>query len=102
MKIFSHRKSRYLSLIMMFSAASAEAQIIGDFSSSISPDTLSVGDAQNGFGLAALRKEDKARMQRLRERYLELNPVNTGVVEVFDIDTAMPQKILEDATHKAD
>ena len=86
----------------MFSAASAEAQIIGDFSSSISPDTLSVGDAQHGFGLAALRKEDKARMQRLRERYLELNPVNTGVVEVFDIDTAMPQKILEDATHKAD
>ena len=102
MKIFSNRKSRYLSLVMMFSVAPAEAQIIGDFSSSISPDAFSVGDAQNGFGLAALRKEDKARMQRLRERYLELNPVNTGVVEVFDIDTAKPQRTSEEAASEAD
>ena len=28
-------------------------------------------------------------MKRLRERYLELNPVNEGVVEVFDVETAM-------------
>ena len=94
--------TRLPTIIALLFATPVGAQIIGDFSSSISPDTFSVGDAQNGFGLAALRKEDKARMQRLRERYLELNPVNTGVVEVFDIDTAKPQKTSEDPASETD
>ena len=45
------------------------------------------GNTTSGFGLAALRYEDKQRLKRLRDRYLELNPKRKGIVSVYDIDT---------------
>ena len=89
-----------LALCFVAMGVPAQAQIMGDFTSSISPDTFAIGDAQNGFGFAALRREDKLRMQRLRERYRELNPVNKGIVEVYDIETSIKN---DDApTHETD
>ena len=74
---------------MVLFGASAHAQIIGSITAELPADALASGDPLTGFGFSALRYEDKMRMKRLRERYLELNPVNEGVVEVFDVETAM-------------
>lgn len=74
--------------LVVFSA-SAQGQIIGSITAELPADALASGDQLTGFGFSALRYEDKMRMKRLRERYLELNPVNEGVVEVFDVETAM-------------
>ncbi len=69
----------------------AQAQIVGNFTSSLPPDAMAKGDATTGFGFAALRHEDKLRMKRLRERYIELNHGNQGIVEIYDIDTPIPE-----------
>ena len=62
------------------------AQIIGGINPNITVDALGVGDPIKGFGFSALRYEDKKRLKRLRERYLELNPKNRGVVMVYDVE----------------
>lgn len=80
-----------LCVLLAFVVSPAHAQIIGDFSGSITPDSMAKGDATKGFGFAALRYEDKMRMKKLRQRYIELNPKNKGIVEVYDIDTDVPE-----------
>ena len=65
----------------------ARAQIIGDIQADVSLETMSHGSSVNGFGLSAMRYEDKQRLKRLRERYLELNPKRKGVVSVYDVAT---------------
>lgn len=80
-----------LSMLIALALFPANAQIIGDFSGSITPDSMAKGDATKGFGFAALRYEDKMRMKKLRQRYIELNPKNKGIVEVYDIDTDLPK-----------
>jgi hypothetical protein len=65
----------------------ARAQVIGDIQANVSLETMSHGSSMNGFGLSAMRYEDKQRLKRLRERYLELNPKRKGVVSVYDVDT---------------
>ena len=64
----------------------AKAQIIGEINPGIPVDALGMGDPIKGFGFSALRYEDKQRLKRLRERYLELNPKNRGVVTVYDVE----------------
>ena len=73
----------FMSVIMPFPA---KAQIIGSINPNISVDALSKGDPAKGFGFSALRYEDKQRLKKLRERYLELNPKNRGIVTVYDIE----------------
>ena len=73
----------FMSVIMPFPA---KAQIIGSVNPNISVDALSKGDPAKGFGFSALRYEDKQRLKRLRERYLELNPKNLGIVTVYDVE----------------
>jgi hypothetical protein len=70
-----------------FMPSSLRAQIIGEIGASISLEGVGGGNTTNGFGLAGLRYEDKQRLKRLRERYLELNPKRKGIVSVYDIDT---------------
>jgi hypothetical protein len=65
----------------------ARAQIIGDIQADVSLEIMSHGSSMNGFGLSAMRYEDKQRLELLRERYLELNPKRKGVVSVYDVDT---------------
>jgi hypothetical protein len=67
--------------------SSLRAQIIGEIGANISLEGVGGGNTTNGFGLAALRYEDKQRLKRLRDRYLELNPKRKGIVSVYDIDT---------------
>ena len=62
------------------------AQIIGAINPNIAVDALGMGNPIKGFGFSALRYEDKQRLKRLRERYLELNPKNRGVVMVYDVE----------------
>jgi len=84
------RRSRGTLLVSIFVFSfsfNTHAQIIGtvvpdDFSGS-----LAKGDEKTGFGFSALRYEDKQRMKRLRERYLDLNPKNKGIIEVYDVET---------------
>ena len=73
----------FLSVVMV---SNAKAQFSGIFNPDIPVDALSEGDPIKGFGFAALRYEDKQRLKRLRERYLELNPKNRGVVTVYDVE----------------
>ena len=56
----------------------------------IPPDALATGNLLEGVGFSALRAEDKKRLKRLRERYLELNPGNEPNIKLFDIDTPAP------------
>ncbi|MCH1568723.1 MAG: hypothetical protein L7U47_04855, partial [Alphaproteobacteria bacterium] len=56
------------------------------------------GNPETGFGFASLRYEDKLRMKRLRERYLELNPQKRGVVTVYDVDDEIPEIDTEPAS----
>ena len=53
----------------------------------IPPDALATGNPFEGVGFSALRAEDKKRLKRMRERYLELNPGNMPNIKLFDIDT---------------
>ena len=53
-------------------------------------DALATGNLFNGVGISALRAEDKKRLKRLRERYLELNPRNVPDIKIYDVDTPMP------------
>lgn len=73
----------FLSLIV---SPPAKAQIIGAINPNITVDALGMGDPIKGFGFSALRYEDKQRLKRLRERYLELNPKNLGIVTVYDVE----------------
>ena len=56
----------------------------------IPPDALATGNLLEGVGFSALRAEDKKRLKRMRERYLELNPRNLPNIKLFDIDTPAP------------
>ena len=56
----------------------------------IPPDALASGNLLEGVGFSALRAEDKKRLKRMRERYLELNPSNVPNIKLFDIDTPAP------------
>ena len=56
----------------------------------IPPDALATGNLLEGVGFSALRAEDKKRLKRLRERYLELNPPHEPNIKLFDIDTPTP------------
>ena len=56
----------------------------------IPPDVLATGNLLEGVGFSALRAEDKKRLKRMRERYLELNPSNVPKIKLFDIDTLAP------------
>ena len=53
-------------------------------------DALATGNLFNGVGFSALRAEDKKRLTRLRERYLELNPRNVPDIKIYDVDTPLP------------
>ena len=53
-------------------------------------DALATGNLLNGVGFSALRAEDKKRLKRLRERYLELNPRNVSNIKIYDVDTPLP------------
>ena len=53
-------------------------------------DALATGNLLNGVGFSALRAEDKKRLKRLRERYLELNPRNVPDIKIYDLDTPLP------------
>ena len=53
-------------------------------------DALATGNLLNGVGFSALRAEDKKRLKRLRERYLELNPRNIPDIKIYDMDTPLP------------
>ncbi len=64
----------------------SHAQVIGNIMPDNFGENLATGSIETGFGFAGLRYEDKQRMKRLRERYLELNPKNKGIVEVYDVD----------------
>ena len=68
--------------------ANVSAQIIGDIGANVNLETVGQGNAKNGFGLSAMRYEDKQRMKRLRERYLELNPRSKGEVIIYDVNTS--------------
>ncbi len=57
----------------------------------IPPDSLATGNLLEGVGFSALRAEDKKRLKRMRERYLELNPSNVPNIKLFDIDTPAPE-----------
>lgn len=76
---------------LILTGSGAQAQIIGNFTASLPADLMAKGDATTGFGFSALRHEDKLRMKRLRERYIELNHGNQGIVEIYDIDTPIPE-----------
>jgi len=89
--------SRYVFCLVIFACAGfvpagVSAQIIGDINGNINLETVGHGTAIKGFGLSALRYEDKQRMNRLRERYLELNPKRKGVVKVYDVVTLPDDK----------
>ena len=71
----------------MLMPSNISAQILGDIGAGISLEGVAGGNTTSGFGLAALRYEDKQRLKRLRDRYLELNPKRKGIVSVYDIDT---------------
>ena len=53
-------------------------------------DALATGNLLIGVGFSALRAEDKKRLKRLRERYLELNPRNVPDIRIYDIDRPLP------------
>lgn len=53
-------------------------------------DAFATGNLLNGVGFSALRAEDKKRLKRLRERYLELNPRNVPDIKIYDLDTPLP------------
>ena len=53
-------------------------------------DALATGNLLDGVGFSALRAEDKKRLKRLRERYLELNTRNIPDIRIYDIDTPLP------------
>ena len=53
-------------------------------------DALAAGNLSNGVGFSALRAEDKKRLKRLGERYLELNPRNVPDIKIYDVDTPLP------------
>ena len=53
-------------------------------------DALATGNLLNEVGFSALRAEDKKRLKRLRERYLELNPRNVPNIKIYDVDTPLP------------
>ena len=53
-------------------------------------DALATGNLLDGVGFSALRAEDKKRLKRLRERYLELNTRNIPDIRIYDIDTLLP------------
>ena len=57
-------------------------------------DALATGNPLDGFGFAALRADDKKRLKRLRERYLEMNPRNAPNIKIYDIDTPVPEIVL--------
>ncbi|MDA8539573.1 hypothetical protein N9L03_01890 [Alphaproteobacteria bacterium] len=80
----------------MLMPSKLSAQIIGDIGAGISLEGVVGGNTTNGFGLAALRYEDKQRLKRLRERYLELNPKRKGIVSVYDIDTKNAEAVSVD------
>lgn len=86
----------FMSVTMPFPA---KAQIIGSINPNISVDALSKGDPAKGFGFSALRYEDNQRLKKLRERYLELNPKNRGIVTVYDIEDE--KKSGDDAASKS-
>ena len=76
----------FLVFLSVMMGPHAKAQIIGEINPGIPVDALGKGDPIKGFGFSALRYEDKQRLKRLRERYLELNPKNRGVVTVYDVE----------------
>jgi hypothetical protein len=102
--------SRNIFCLVIFACAgflpvSASSQIIGDIGGNINLEAVSQGTTNKGFGLSALRYEDKQRMKRLRERYWELNPRRKGVVTIYDVDTSTEDKptieeILEGASEE--
>ena len=53
-------------------------------------DELATGNLLNGVEFSALRAEDKKRLKRLRERYLELSSRNIPDIRIYDIDTLLP------------
>ena len=76
----------FLVFLSVMMGPHSKAQIIGEINPGIPVDALGMGDPVKGFGFSALRYEDKQRLKRLRERYLELNPKNRGVVTVYDVE----------------
>ena len=76
-------------ILILFGTRSAEA-IFDAPIVEIPPDTLANGNLLEGVGFSALRAEDKKRLKRLRERYLELNPPYEPDIKLFDIDTPTP------------
>ena len=56
----------------------------------IPPDALATGNLLEGVGFSALRAEDKKRLKRMRERYLELNQGNVPIIKLFDINSPAP------------
>ena len=83
---------RTIVIACLLCGSPAQAQLFSSIVSEIPTEALASGDPTKGIGFAALRYEDKKRLKRLRERYLELNPKRRGVVTVYDVDTGLPQK----------
>ena len=83
---------RTIVIACLLCGSPAQAQLFSSIVSEIPTEALASGDPAKGIGFAALRYEDKKRLKRLRERYLELNPKRRGVVTVYDVDTGLPQK----------
>ena len=87
-------KFKYILLFIAISLMpyqTTEAQIIGNISPEIPAGALAKGSIENGFGFSGLRHADKMRLQKLRERFRELNPENKGKVIIYDIETPMPE-----------
>jgi len=82
----------FLLFVLLLSAPTTRAQIIGNIVSEMPFDSIAQGDIENGFGFAGLRQKDRQRLLDLRQRYRDLNPQNKGVVKVFDIDTPIKKQ----------
>ena len=90
---FANKTETVIFLVLIFnltdirsSEAVFDAPII-----EIPADALATGNLLEGVGFSALRAEDKKRLKRMRERYLELNPSNLPNIKLFDIDTQAPE-----------
>ena len=82
----------FLLFVLLLSAPTTRAQIIGNIVSEMPFDSIAQGDIEKGFGFAGLRQKDRQRLLDLRQRYRDLNPQNKGVVKVFDIDTPIKKQ----------
>ena len=79
-----------LGLILVLSDTRSSEAIFDAPIVEIPPDALATGNFLEGVGFSALRAEDKKRLKRMRERYLELNPGNVPNIKLFDIDSPAP------------